>query len=219
MLGFSRACYSLSSKHLLHRIIARRYGWFFSRDPAIPTTRRASKVCTSLITAHSDEELALFDSSLLDLIYYHQYPFNRLDEYLTTHPDFVMGNVICCISSLLSGLGTPKVYFDRIEDALKSDPKEKDFTHNEHLYLHVLKGIRCNRVRYAINTLEMILMSDPVDILAINTLFSLYQQIGESSKMFGSISRTWSYWGIGIPCDSSIPGYRSHILIEMDHIE
>lgn len=34
-----------------------------------------------------------------------------------------MGNVICCISSLLSGLGTPKVYFDRIEDALKSDPK------------------------------------------------------------------------------------------------
>ena len=29
----------------------------------------------------------------------------------------------------------------------------------------------------------MILMSDPVDILAINTLFSLYQQIGESSKM------------------------------------
>ena len=30
----------------------------FSRNPEIPTTRRASKVCTSLITARSDEELA-----------------------------------------------------------------------------------------------------------------------------------------------------------------
>ena len=36
----------------------------FSRNPEIPTTRRASKVCTTLITARSNEELALYDTAL-----------------------------------------------------------------------------------------------------------------------------------------------------------
>ena len=33
-----------------------------------------------------------------------------------------MGNVICAISSLLSGLGDVNIYQDRIKDALSQDP-------------------------------------------------------------------------------------------------
>jgi hypothetical protein len=33
-----------------------------------------------------------------------------------------MGNVICAITSILTGLDDFKLYFDRIEDALKQDP-------------------------------------------------------------------------------------------------
>lgn len=40
----------------------------FSRNPEIPTTRRASKVCTTLITARSNEELALYDTALSNVV-------------------------------------------------------------------------------------------------------------------------------------------------------
>lgn len=40
----------------------------FSRNPEIPTTRRASKVCTTLITARNDEELALYDKALSNVV-------------------------------------------------------------------------------------------------------------------------------------------------------
>ena len=59
----------------------------------------------------------------------------------------------------------------------------KDFTKNEHLYLRVLKALQCHRIRYAINTLEEILMNDPVDVLAINSLSTLYNMLNEDKKM------------------------------------
>ena len=39
----------------------------FSKEDAIPTTRRASKVCTSLITARTNEEITVFDKALLEV--------------------------------------------------------------------------------------------------------------------------------------------------------
>jgi hypothetical protein len=59
----------------------------------------------------------------------------------------------------------------------------KDYTKNEHLYLNVLNALRCNRIHYAINTLEEILMNDPVDILCIDTLHQLYQMLGKNNEM------------------------------------
>ena len=47
----------------------------------------------------------------------------------------------------------------------------------------VLSALRCNRIHYAINTLESILMNDPVDILCINTLHVLYKMLGEGNTM------------------------------------
>ena len=109
-----------------------------------------------------------------------------------------MGNVICCISSIISGLGDSQVYFDRLEEALSAESSriivyssyllDSDFTRNEQLYFNVVKALKCNRIRYAVNTLEAILMNDPVDILAINTLFALYQRLGEGSQMVGHSS-------------------------------
>ena len=63
---------------------------------------------------------------------------------------------------------------------------EKDYTKNEHLYLTVLSALRCNRIHYAINVLESILMNDPGDILCINTLHMLYKMLGEGSRMVGT---------------------------------
>ena len=60
---------------------------------------------------------------------------------------------------------------------------EKEFTKNEHLYSRVIASLRCNRIRYAINTLEAILMSDPTDVLAIHVLSHLYPMIGDSQGM------------------------------------
>lgn len=105
-----------------------------------------------------------------------------------------MGNIICCISSLVAGLDDSTVYFNRLKDAFSSESSrsvvirshylsESDYTRNELLYFDVIKALKCNRLRYAVNTLEAILLNDPVDILAINTLFSLYQRLGESSQM------------------------------------
>ena len=53
--------------------------------------------------------------------------------------------------------------------------------------MNVLSALRCNRIHYAINTLESILMNDPVDILCINTLHSLYQILGRGESMVAVI--------------------------------
>lgn len=53
----------------------------------------------------------------------------------------------------------------------------------------MLSALRCNRIHYAINTLESILMNDPVDILCINTLHSLYQMLGRAESMVGVVSQ------------------------------
>ena len=70
---------------------------------------------------------------------------------------------------------------------------EKDFTKNEHLYKNVIAAIQCNRIRYAINTLEAILINDPTDILAINTLSQLYPMIGDSRGMVDFLKSNISY--------------------------
>lgn len=54
--------------------------------------------------------------------------------------------------------------------------------------MNVLSALRCNRIHYAINTLESILMNDPVDILCINTLHSLYQILGRGESMVAVIT-------------------------------
>ena len=107
------------------------------------------------------------------------------------------------------------VYYDRVKEALAQDANQKDYTKNEHLYLTVLSALLCNRIHYAINVLESILMNDPVDILCINTLHMLYKMLGEGNRMFASLSRVWSYWGISIPCDELMNGYRADCLSEM----
>lgn len=69
----------------------------------------------------------------IQLIGYTRHPFSTLDEvrdtvfhfdqqYLEKNPDFVMGNVICAIQSMLTGLGDFDVYFNRITDTLSHDP-------------------------------------------------------------------------------------------------
>lgn len=55
--------------------------------------------------------------------------------------------------------------------------------------MNVLSALRCNRIHYAINTLESILMNDPVDILCINTLHSLYQILGRAESMVEVMSQ------------------------------
>lgn len=49
-----------------------------------------------------------------------------------------------------------------------------------------MSSLRCNRIHYAINVLESILMNDPVDILCINTLHMLYKMLGEGNRMVGT---------------------------------
>ena len=69
----------------------------------------------------------------LQLIIGTNHPFPTLDDvfyeefvhdiqYLNKTPDFVMGNVICAIQSILTGLGDCTVYLKRIEDTLAQDP-------------------------------------------------------------------------------------------------
>lgn len=69
----------------------------------------------------------------LQLIIGINHPFPTLDDvfceefvddiqYLNKTPDFVMGNVICAIQSILTGLGDCTVYLKRIEDTLAQDP-------------------------------------------------------------------------------------------------
>ena len=150
-----------------------------------------------------------------------------------------MANVLGAIVSILSGIGNVDEDYQRIQDALSQDPNrvyfyvvswiEKDFTKNEHLYSRVIASLRCNRIRYAINTLEAILMNDPTDVLAIHILSYLYPMIGDSQGMvhliivfvmqYGSISRTWSYWGIAVACDNLMPGYRAQTLLDLGFYE
>ena len=47
-----------SEKFIIHR---------FGKEDTSATTRRASKVCTSLITARTNEEITVFDKALLEV--------------------------------------------------------------------------------------------------------------------------------------------------------
>lgn len=87
---------------------------------------------------------------------------------------------------LMSIISAFRIHYPKIQIVCLSmyfECLEKEFTKNEHLYSQVIASLRCNRIRYAINTLEAILMSDPTDVLAIHVLSHLYPMIGDSQGM------------------------------------
>ena len=53
-------------------------------------------------------------------------------------PDFVMGNVLCALTSHFSGLGDEVVYYDRVKEALAQDANrgtsERVLMHREGLH-------------------------------------------------------------------------------------
>ncbi|TYZ58562.1 hypothetical protein PybrP1_007280 [[Pythium] brassicae (nom. inval.)] len=137
-----------------------------------------------------------FELALLEYVGMNSYPKYMLRKALEDDDQFLMGHVLVGASQCLN----PAVHQDSLDAVAKVSvvaaivQANADTPLTEKLHVVALDAMVSGRYREAAVVYETILLQDPRDLLALRCSFDLYQILGDSKNILGTITRRLPLW-------------------------